>query len=613
MTMPAFDERSAEVKEHERRAAIILDGMYQFVALLTPRGEILEVNHAALEGAGHQMQELWGTPFWTARWWQISAQTQEDLRAAIRRAAAGAFIRYEVDIYGEQAGRVPITIDFSLQPILGLSGEIAYLLAEGRNITERKRAEQALRESQAQLAAESEALATLNQVSLRLWQTQSLQAGLEEMLAATIDMLGADMGTLQLLDDTRGVLHIVAQRGFTPDVLDGLHDISAQDDSTGGRALRMGERLVVEDIETDALCAPMRPMIRAAGYRAVQSTPLIGRDGTPLGVISTHFTAVHRPSDYELRRLDLYARQAADFIERKGAEAAKAMLAAIVESSDDAIISKGLDGIITSWNQSAERLFGYTAAEAVGQPITMLIPPERLEEEPKILERLTRGERVDHFETIRMRKDGSRLDLSLTISPVKDAEGHIIGASKVARDITERKAAEQAVREAQWRPRTARRGAHRPRGADAGHHPGRERGPPECGGPAGGRGPPLCLYGLAHRPRISGGGPGCRAVGTYGPLAPRRPRALRGLPAGHAGVECVPGEGLIGRVGARGQPEWCSRCRHRRHLSAPARRPGGRAQHRGGLAHFGGVVEVAGVLEFYATEPLAPNSALLAP
>ena len=254
------------------------------------------------------------------------------------------------------------------------------------DVTERKRAEHALRESQAQLAAEAEALAKLNQLSSQLWQMQSLQEGLNEMLAATIDMLGADMGMMQLLDDKRGVLLIVAQRGFTQDFLDFFRDVSVQDDSTCGRALRLGERIVVEDIETDEPFAPMRPLIRAASYRAVQSTPLIGRDGTPLGMISTHFKPVHRPSDQELRRLDLYVRQAADFIERKRAEAARAMLAAIVESSDDAIISKGLDGIIISWNKSAERLFGYTPSEAVGQPITMLIPPERLEEEPRILE-----------------------------------------------------------------------------------------------------------------------------------------------------------------------------------------------------------------------------------
>src|SRR5579862_2332254 len=131
-----------------------------------------------------------------------------------------------------------------------------------------------------------------------------------------------------------------------------------------------------------------------------------------------------------------------DITEPKGAERAALLLGAIVDSSDDAIISKNLDGIITSWNKSAERLFGYTAAETIGQSITMLIPPDRLQEEPEIISRLKRGERVDHFETVRRRKDGTLIDLSLTISPVKDRHGNIIGASKIARDITERKQAE---------------------------------------------------------------------------------------------------------------------------------------------------------------------------
>ena len=124
-------------------------------------------------------------------------------------------------------------------------------------------------------------------------------------------------------------------------------------------------------------------------------------------------------------------------------------LAAIVESSDDAIVSKSLDGIISSWNRSAERLFGYSADEAIGQHITLIVPPDRREEEVGILEKLRRGERVDHFETVRMRKDGTRLDISLTISPVKDSTGRVIGASKVARDISERKRAEQAHKEAE--------------------------------------------------------------------------------------------------------------------------------------------------------------------
>ncbi len=138
-----------------------------------------------------------------------------------------------------------------------------------------------------------------------------------------------------------------------------------------------------------------------------------------------------------------------DITERKRAEQATRLLAAIVESSHDAIVSKSLNGVITSWNKGAERLFGYAAEEAVGQNITLIIPPERRDEERTIIEQITRGERVDHFETVRLRKDGSLLDVSLTISPMKDASGRVVGASKLARDITERKRAEEALRQAQ--------------------------------------------------------------------------------------------------------------------------------------------------------------------
>jgi two-component system, chemotaxis family, sensor kinase Cph1 len=132
--------------------------------------------------------------------------------------------------------------------------------------------------------------------------------------------------------------------------------------------------------------------------------------------------------------------------DRKHAERAALLLSAIVDSSDDAIISKDLNGVITSWNKSAERIFGYTAAEAIGQSVTILIPVDRLDEEPNILARLRNGERVDHFETVRQRKDGTLLDISLTISPVKNAPGTIIGASKIARDISDRKRVDDELR-----------------------------------------------------------------------------------------------------------------------------------------------------------------------
>lgn len=128
-----------------------------------------------------------------------------------------------------------------------------------------------------------------------------------------------------------------------------------------------------------------------------------------------------------------------------------AFLAAIVESSNDAIISKDLNGIITSWNKSAEHIFGYKSAEAIGRPITLLIPPERIHEEDFILTRIRSGERVEHFETVRRRKDGCYLDISLTISPVRDSNGRIVGASKIARDITLQRRAREQLRQSEER------------------------------------------------------------------------------------------------------------------------------------------------------------------
>jgi PAS domain S-box-containing protein len=135
----------------------------------------------------------------------------------------------------------------------------------------------------------------------------------------------------------------------------------------------------------------------------------------------------------------------------RGAEMAQARLAAIVESAEDAIISKSLEGIITSWNKGAERLFGYTAEEAIGRSVTMLIPPEHTDEEPTILARIKRGERIEHYETIRVHKDGTLLDISLTVSPIRAANGRIIGASKIARDITEQRRSQRALDESATR------------------------------------------------------------------------------------------------------------------------------------------------------------------
>jgi PAS domain S-box-containing protein len=176
----------------------------------------------------------------------------------------------------------------------------------------------------------------------------------------------------------------------------------------------------------------------ATGEKCVLEYRVVKRDGT------VHWLEVHGQCLYdEDGKPWRMPGVAVDVSDRKRAELSSGHLAAIVESSDDAIVSKNLDGIITSWNRGAERLFGYSADEVIGKPITILIPQDRLDEETDILARLRMGKRVEHFETVRRRKDGSLADMSLTISPVRNNDGRIIGASKIARDITDRKAAER--------------------------------------------------------------------------------------------------------------------------------------------------------------------------
>ena len=154
-------------------------------------------------------------------------------------------------------------------------------------------------------------------------------------------------------------------------------------------------------------------------------------------------------------------------------------LARVVESSDDAIISKDLNGIITSWNRAAERMFGYTAAEAIGQSIRMIIPADRQGEEDMVLARIRAGEAITHFETIRQRKDGTLIPISLTVSPIHDDAGQVIGASKIARDISERMRGGAATSPARGRRRIVGRRDHH-QGSDQHHHVVECRPPSAC-------------------------------------------------------------------------------------------------------------------------------------
>jgi PAS domain S-box-containing protein len=311
-------------------------------------------------------------------------------------------------------------------------------------------AEQALRSSQAQLAAEANALARLNEASSRLWRIRNLREGLDEMLTATIELLGADMGNVQILNAQKGVLLIAAQRGFKLDFLDFFREVSTEDDSACGRALRSGERIVIEDVENDPPYAPLLSVARAAGYRGVLSTPLIARDGTPLGMLSTHFRSVHRPSEQDLRRLDLYVRQAADFIERCRTDEElyqrEARRRAMVESALDGIITIDQQGRIVEFNAAAERLFGYPREDAVGREMAELIVPPHLRDKHRrgLVHYLQTGVAsvLDRrLEMTAMRRDGTNFPVELSITRVSIADRPFF--TGYVRDITERKCAEE--------------------------------------------------------------------------------------------------------------------------------------------------------------------------
>lgn len=199
----------------------------------------------------------------------------------------------------------------------------------------------------------------------------------------------------------------------------------------------------MEGAESDSLAQRERSAVRSS---IVAQAVIVGGGLVALGIVGLALLAIRR--DFGGRaRVERALREAKDELEARVEQRTiqLARHAAIIEFSDDAIVSKDLEGIITSWNPGAEKLFGYSAEEALGKPIAMLIPAERSAEEPAILARIARGEMTDHFETVRVRKDGRKIDVSVTISPIRDSQGRIVGASKIARDITDRRLAEQKV------------------------------------------------------------------------------------------------------------------------------------------------------------------------
>lgn len=276
----------------------------------------------------------------------------------------------------------------------------------GLDISVRKRAEAKLRHSEGEERARAVELQTIiDSVPAAIWIARDPECRVITGNSASFDLLrmppGANL-SLTAPEDERPTHFDVYSEGKKLEP----HELPVQRAARGETVRNFDEEIRFKD--------------GASRHVLGNATPLVNSEGEVYGAVAAFVDITHR----------------------KISDDARQFLAAIVASSEDAIISKDLNGVIVSWNDSAQRLFGYTAEEAIGKPVTILIPEDRYDEEPGILSRIRRGERVEHYETIRRRKDGTLLDISLTISPIRNDAGEVIGASKIARDITSRKQVE---------------------------------------------------------------------------------------------------------------------------------------------------------------------------
>jgi len=403
-------------------------------------GRLLHVNAGLCELMGVTEAELLGRSFFS----ETHADDVAEDRALYGRQVAGELDRYRIEKRIARRDGSYLWASVTSSAVRDTEGRFLYAVRVQHDISDRKRAEETL-------ALRIEEQAALYDLSKELQRAVSPGAIYEAALDAIFRALRCDRASI-LLFDSAAVMRFVAWRGLS----DGYRK-AVDGHSPWTIDAMYPEPFFYADLESANLPPALKSTIRGEGIGALAFIPLV-QSGRLLGKFMVYFDRPHSFQQAELDVAMAIARQLAFAVERMRGEEnrlrgmhAALQLAAIVESSDDAIASKDLNGIVTSWNKGAERIFGYTAAEIIGRPIAILIPPDRQDEEPEILRRIRNGERIEHYETVRQRKDGRLIDISLTVSPMRDETGRVFGASKIARDITEQKLAEAKLRNSERR------------------------------------------------------------------------------------------------------------------------------------------------------------------
>ena len=407
-------------------------------------------NRAAEELYGWRADEVLGLKVQDV----IRSETSADQRSDASKLLA-EIGHYHAEVLQYRRDDWPLWIQGDTMALRDEAGQITGYVCAFRDVSKRKTAEAEALALKDELAAELTAMTRLHELSTRLLASTELQPLLEEVLDATIDLLQADFGNIQLYDPKTRALEIVAHRGFQQDFLDYFSSVE-EDGAACGRALKLRGRVVIEDVETDPGFARHRQIASSAGFRAVQSTPLFSRRGDPLGMISTHFRQPHRPSEHELRLTDLYARQAAELIERKRAE--EALRAS--EERFRSYFELGLIGMaitspdkgIIEVNDELCRILGYERSEMLQKTWADMTYPDDLAPDLVNFERAMAGE-IDGYTMDKrwIRKDGRIIDSIVCAKCLRRADGSVDYFVGLVQDITDRKKAEASVRKAHER------------------------------------------------------------------------------------------------------------------------------------------------------------------